>query len=135
MIKLINKFNNFTFIKFFIIGGFSGFLDLILLYIFTEFMGIWYFYSGIFSFLFVSIIGYLLNKKITFKNTDNNLTVQYIKYTFGILIGMAINNLFLFIFTNIFGVWYILSRVFSSLIALIWNYSFSKKVIFLDKNN
>ena len=126
--------NKKTFIKFFITGGFCGLLDLVLLYFFTDTLGIWYIYSGIISFIFVSLISFLINKNLTFKDGSKNSVNQYSKYFLVILVGMAINNLFLFVFTDLFAIWYIISRIFSSLIALIWNYSASKKFIFLNKN-
>jgi putative flippase GtrA len=125
---------NKTFVRFFIVGGFCGLTDLVLLYLFTNYLDIWYLYSGIASFFIVSVISFFLNKKITFKDDNVNKTSQYIKYTVVILVGMIINNSFLFVFTDILKVWYILSRVFSSLIALSWNYSASKRFIFLNKN-
>jgi putative flippase GtrA len=122
-----------TFIKFFFVGGFCGLFDLALLYFFTDILHIWYFYSGIISFIIVSFVSFALNKKVTFKNSDRKNSEQYLKYTGIILVGMIINNFFLFALTNMLGMWYIFSRIFSSLIALIWNYSSSKKFIFLKK--
>ena len=129
--QFLNK--KIIFLKFFIVGGFCGFLDLLLLYFFTDILHIWYFYSGIIAFMIISIVSFLLNKNITFQDKNKNHVSQYAKYAVIILVGMAINNSFLYIFTDIVGIWYIISRVFSSLIALTWNYTMSKKIIFLNK--
>lgn len=129
--QFMNK--RLIFIKFFIVGGFCGLLDLVLLYLLTDIFGIWYIYSGIISFSIVSAISFFLNKNITFKDRNKNNTNQYLRYTAVILVGMTINNFFLFAFTDILGIYYIVSRIFSSLIALIWNYSASKKFIFKIK--
>jgi len=136
----VRKLSNFpslykriTFLKFFIAGGFCGLLDLLLLYFFTDIFGLWYLHSGILSFIIVSVISFLLNKKITFRDKNENYKSQYLRYVFIILIGMIINNSFLYVFTDILGIWYVISRVFSSLIALIWNYTASKKFVFLTK--
>ena len=128
-------YGRITFLKFFIAGGFCGLLDLLLIYYFTDILGLWYLYSGILSFIIVSVVSFSLNKNITFKDKNENLQRQYLKYVLVILIGMTINNSFLYIFTDLLGVWYVVSRVFSSLIALIWNYTASKKFVFLVKKS
>lgn len=120
-----------TFLKFFIVGGFCGLLDLTFLYFFTDIIGLWYFYSGILSFILVSVASFFLNKNITFKDRNKNYKKQYIIYFFITFIGLIINNSFLFIFTHFLGLWYIISRIFSSLIALGWNYSINRKFIFI----
>lgn len=123
-----------TFLKFFVVGGFCGLLDLFFLFLLTDILGLWYLYSGIISFILVSVISFLLNKNLTFKDKNENYKKQYIIYasvTFG---GLIINNSFLFVFTDFFAIWYIFSRVLSSLIALGWNYTISKKFIFLNNN-
>lgn len=119
-----------VFLKFLVAGGICGLLDLILLYLFTSVFGLWYLYSGIISFFIVSVFGFFLNKKITFQDARKNSPNQYVKYIIVILIGMIINNIFLFVLTGVFAVWYIASRIFSSLIALIWNYYGNRRFIF-----
>lgn len=125
------KFLNRTFFKFFIVGGFCGLLDLIFLYLLTDIVGFWYLYSGILSFILVSLISFLFNKNITFKDRNAKYKKQYLMYVLVVFIGLVINNSFMFVFTDFFGLWYIISRVFSSLIALGWNYKMSRKFVFL----
>lgn len=117
-----------TFFRFAFIGGFCALLDLALLYTLTDLFNIWYILSGIVSFLTVSVIGFYLNKKVVFRLHNSASFILYSKFLIIILIGMIINNLFLFIFTDFFGIWYIISRILSSLVALIWNYFGNKKV-------
>ena len=127
---LINLLDKNTFLKFFLVGGFCGLLDLLFLYFLTDIVGLWYLYSGILSFIVVSVISFLLNKNLTFGDKNKNYKSQYLFYAFVTFIGLIINNSFLFVFTEFLGLWYIFSRVCSSLIALGWNYTVSKKIIF-----
>lgn len=119
------------FLRFFVIGGVSGLIDLMLIYFLTNSIGIWYLYSGIISFIIVSIISFILHKKITFKNHDPYYYKQYFKFFSVILIGIIINNGLLFIFTQFFGLWYIFSRILSSLIVMLWNYFNNIKRVFV----
>lgn len=128
VLKFLNK--NKTFLKFVVVGGFCGLLDLIFLYLLTDIVHLWYLYSGVLSFIVISVISFLLNKKLTFRDKNKNYKRQYIIYIGITFVGLVINNSFLYIFTEFLAIWYILSRVFSSLIALGWNYTVSKKIIF-----
>lgn len=119
------------FLRFFVIGGVSGIIDLTLLYVFTSILGLWYLYSGILSFAIVSIISFVLHKTITFRNTDRKYYRQYLKFFGIILIGMIMNNGLLFVFTQVVGLWYILSRILSSLIVMLWNYFNNAKRVFV----
>lgn len=121
------------FLKFVIVGGFCGILDLLLIYFFTDIMNVWYIYSGIISFILVSVVSFFLNKIITFKNKDGNYKNQYLGYLLIITGGIMINNFFLYVFTDMLGLWYVISRIFSSLIALFWNYRLNKVLIFQKK--
>lgn len=102
-----------------------------LLYFFTSILGLWYLYSGIISFSIVSIISFVLHKTFTFRNTAPNYYQQYFKFFGIILAGIIMNNGLLFIFTNLLGLWYILSRVLSSLIVMLWNYFNNAKRVFI----
>jgi|AntRauTorckE6833_2_1112554.scaffolds.fasta_scaffold22638_2 putative flippase GtrA len=128
--KVFFLFKKITFLKFLVVGGTCASLDLIILYSLTEFVGLWYIYSGTISFFVVSVVSFLLNKKFTFEDKNENKKNQYTKYVCVIFVGIVINNLFLYIFTEFLLIWYVISRVLSSLVALIWNYNMSKKIIF-----
>lgn len=119
------------FLRFLIIGGLAGSIDLLLLYFFTSILGLWYIYSGILSFGIVSIISFVLHKRFTFRNDHPDYYQQYFKFFLVILGGMIINNGLLFIFTQTFGLWYIFSRILSSLIAMFWNYINNVKRVFV----
>lgn len=119
------------FLRFLIMGGLAGSIDLLLLYFFTSILGLWYIYSGILSFGIVSIISFVLHKRFTFKNDRPDYYQQYFKFSLVILGGMIINNGLLFIFTQTFGLWYIFSRILSSLIAMSWNYFNNAKRVFV----
>ncbi len=119
-----------TFPIFFVVGGFCAVLDLALIYIFTDLLGVWYLLSGVLSFIVTATINFLLNKKLTFRNTAQNYRRQYTQFLVVAVFGLAINTGLLYICTSLFGIWYLASRVISSLVAMVWNYLLNSKLVF-----
>jgi putative flippase GtrA len=115
---------------FFVIGGSCGLLDLAILYTLTDVFKIWYLYAGVISFLIISIISFFLHKTISFNSASTNYRQQYIQFLFVITVGIVINNSVLYICTSLLGIWYLTSRIISSLVAMIWNYWFNSRIVF-----
>lgn len=115
---------------FFAIGGACALLDLGLLYLLTDRLGIWYLFSGMLSFLVTATLNFALNKRFTFHNDSPEYRRQYSKFILVAIMGLAINTMILFLCTSVLGVWYMASRVVASLTAMVWNYLMNSKVVF-----
>lgn len=119
-----------TFPLFFVVGGICAMLDLVLIYFFTDVLGIWYLLSGVLAFVITATINFLLNKRFTFKNTALDYRRQYTQFLVVAICGLAINTSVLYICTSLLGIWYLTSRVISSLVAMLWNYLLNAKFVF-----
>ena len=130
MKKLINKFfiektNNLLiqFVRYFFVGGIAAVVNIGLLFIFTEMFNINYVVSNIFAFIFGLIVNYSLSKKIVFTNDNSiNKYFEFIMYAIIGVIGLGIDTLVLFIFTDKFKIYYILSKIISTMITFVWNF-------------
>jgi len=77
-LSILNKliqFAQFHFergIKFAAIGTLGAFLSLTIQYILTDFLGIWYIYSGIVAILCAFVHNYFLNYYLTFRDLTKN---------------------------------------------------------------
>ncbi len=137
IIKLILKFwwhqqiaKFHQFLKYCIGGGLAFFVDIVGLYVFTEFFGFWYILSATLSFILAAIFNYLYQRFITFKSQDKNYTKQFILFVVIALVGLLINNSILYILVESFGIWYMFAKAFAAAIVLIWNFWANKKFTF-----
>lgn len=116
--KVIDEFFKFAFI------GFIGtLLNLFILYSFTEFLKIYYLLSAIFAFLVAATSNFILNKIWTFKEKiHHKILTKYYKFLLVSVVALLVNLFFLYIFTEFFGIYYLISQVLAIGIALIINF-------------
>lgn len=125
--KLLKKYQ---FLRFFIIGGFAAVLDILLLYVFTDFLGIYYIISSVISFFIVTTLAFFSHKKITFDCDRVDILRQLIVF-FGVNIGgLALYIGILYIGTDMLGFYYILVAIVDKFIVLGWNYTLNKLITF-----
>ncbi|MHA1336014.1 MAG: GtrA family protein [Promethearchaeota archaeon] len=113
--------------KFAFVGFLGAILNLILLFIFTEFLQIHYLLSEIFAIFFATIHNYLLNKLWTFKEKlEENLIIKLLKYGFTAGVSFILNIAILYFLVEYFKIWYITAAAIAIATTFIWNF-FSNK--------
>ncbi|MGY4884461.1 MAG: glycosyltransferase [Nanobdellota archaeon] len=111
------------FFKFAFVGAIGTLINLVILYLLTEKVGIYYIVSAIFSFIVSMTSNFILNKIWTFKeNLKSNITQKYLKFASVSITALLVNLLFLYIFTEIYGIYYLISQILAIGIALIINF-------------
>lgn len=130
LFHLINnsKWNNFFY--YFVIAGFCSLIDLILLYILTEFLGILYLLSATISFIVVQILNYYVNKTFNFKNKSKHVSRQFSLFILINTVGLALSLGILALLVEVFGLWYILGRIISMLFAFNFNFFLHNRYTF-----
>lgn len=116
------------FIKFAFVGLIGTFINVAILYLLTENLGIYYLFSATISFIIAMTNNFIWNKLWTFEEKINlNLAGKYIKFSLVSVVALIINLFFLYIFTEIFGIYYIISQILAIGISLIINF-FGNKI-------
>jgi len=116
--KITNEFLKFAFV-----GLIGTFINLIILYSFTEFLGIYYLFSAMVAFIISASNNFILNKIWTFKEKiKDKILSKYIKFFSISIIALLVNLFFLYIFTEFLGIYYMISQVLAIGIALIINF-------------
>ena len=88
-------------IKFGFVGGTAFVIDAGLLFLLTEFCGIHYLISGMISFTASVIYNYILSVKWVFDaKKDANKTQEFIVFIVLSVIGLGINQLFMWLFVD-----------------------------------
>jgi putative flippase GtrA len=110
-------------VKYFFVGGFCTILDLALLFILTNFFGINYLVSSIISFMSGTILNYYLCTLWIFK--IRVIENRYHEFTYYLIItgvALGINTLLIWGFTAILGLYFMLSKVFATVVTYCWNF-------------
>lgn len=123
------------FIKYFGVGIIAALVNILCLYIFTEIFKINYLIANIISFTLGLITNYVLSKKYVFKNNKLNRLLEFIIYAIIGIIGLVIDTTSLWIFTSQFQIHYMISKIISTGITFIWNFS-ARKILyyFIDRH-
>ena len=104
--------------KFGIIGFLGTIINLVFLYLFTDVAGIYYLFSAIFSFLIAMSSNFLLNKVWTFREDLRTKVVKkYFQFGIVSILALVFNLIFLFLFTDILGIYYLISQVLAIVLS------------------
>jgi putative flippase GtrA len=116
----------------YLVTGLVSFASYILIiYILTDFLGIWKYLSITISYVTVFWLNFLLSKFWTFKEKQRNSTKkQLIFYTCLFFANLIVTYIIVHILTDIFGVHYIIPPIICNFLSMGWNFILYKKVIY-----
>ncbi len=116
----------------YLVAGITGASTQIgLLYVFTDIVGLWYIYSSLLAFLIAIIISFTLQKFWTFADGEIKKAHYQFAYYIGVaVLGIFINTIFMYIFVDIFGIWYIFAQILTGGIIAVFNFIMYKFFIF-----
>ena len=111
------------FIKFSLVGSFGVIVNLLVLYFLTEFVGVYYLLSAILAFVLAATSNFIGNKLWTFNEHFNeNLPRKYARFFLVSLFSLLINLMILYLLTEFFHVYYLVSQVLAIGCAFIFNF-------------
>lgn len=118
-------------ILFVIAGGMGALTSLIIYTILLQFLGVWYLYASIISFVLASFAGFCFQRYITFRgNSKNGIRKQVVYYFSLSLLNLVLNVLILSFFVEILVIDKIIAKVLTLGIVAIWSYFIYQKYIF-----
>jgi putative flippase GtrA len=125
------------FSRFLIIGIFCTIQNIFWLYLFTTVLKIHYLLSTIILMITVNSLGFYLNKRYTFKTAIKQriktITVELFKYHTVMISSSLMILIFMYIFVDIFRIWYIWANLIISLGMAVYNFLLHKKWTFKRK--
>ncbi len=124
--KLLNQI-----LKFGLVGGTAFVIDYVLLYFCTEFLHIHYLISSIISFTVSVIFNYILSIKWVFDVKKKQDVKDFVIFIILSVIGLGINSLIMYVMVEKFGVYYMLSKIVSTAVVMVYN--FITRKIFVEK--
>ncbi|WP_298523210.1 GtrA family protein [uncultured Methanobrevibacter sp.] len=135
--KLFKEGTDNIFLQFFrylFVGGFAFLVDFFLLYFFSDVCGIYYLISAILSFVISLIVNYILSTHWVFnKSQIDNRFVEFNIFALIGIVGLIFTELFLYLFTDIIGLYYLISKIITTAIVMFWNF-LARRYMFYGKN-
>jgi putative flippase GtrA len=114
-----------------IVGGFAFMIDIGTLALLTETFHIHYLVSAGFAFTLGLITNYSLSVMWVFdKRSLSNRYVEFITFTAIGLAGLALNEFFMWFFTEKVSFHYMISKLVSTFFIYAWNFSIRKLLLF-----
>jgi len=107
-------------------------IDIGLLYVFTEFVHIYYVLSAIMSFTLAMIVNYLLSVAWVF--TDNKRSLLFNTTVFALIgfVGLGLTAGLVWLFTEVIHLQYLLSKLAAAVIVFFWSFA-ARRFLFKDK--
>jgi putative flippase GtrA len=117
--------------RFVLVGGISFLIDWGLLFICTEWLHIYYLYSSAISFTVSVLVNYFLCVVYVFSNSRKQTGKQAILFIGSSIVGLGLNQICMKIFVEYFFIYYMLAKIFSTGIVMIWNYWMKRKAVLM----
>ena len=119
-------------VKYFLVGGIGVGVNLGLLYILTDFLGIWYILSQGIAIAISITNNFFLHRYWTFKNEiiEPKTLERYVKFFIVSVIGMTIQLVLTFGLVENYGLYYLSAAVLSIIVASAFNYLVNRKWTF-----
>jgi len=115
------------FIRYAFVGGIAAIVNIGTLYILTDMFNIYYLLSNIFGFAAGLTINYILSTKFIF-NSEKRIKkdVEFSLYATIGVVGLVLDTVLLWILTDLGKIYYLLSKIASTVIVFIWNFGARK---------
>lgn len=115
------------------VGGVAFVADYGTLYLATEFVGLHHLLSAAIAFVFGLTVNYLLSTSWVFsEHKTGNRWVEFMVFAFIGVVGLGLNELIIYIGTDLLSFHYMLSKVVSTMLVFFWNF-FARKYTLFDK--
>lgn len=126
MKKLIAQFA-----KFGVVGGIAFLIDYGIMVLLTEVFGVNYLISATISFTVSVIFNYLASMRYVFTHKEGlSRRREFIIFIVLSVIGLGLNDLCMWLFTGVFGISYLISKIIATAIVMVYN--FITRKLFLD---
>lgn len=111
------------FLRYIFFAGFATIVDLALLLVLTEYIGVWYFFSAIISYLAGMVVNYTVNKYLNFHNHSRKIVWQFGLFVIVASIGLALNQAILYGLVEYVGLWYLYAKLIAVCLVVFWSFN------------
>ncbi|HEX2952416.1 MAG TPA: GtrA family protein [Bacillota bacterium] len=117
------------FFRYIFVGGSAFVMDFLLLYILWNKFHVYYLFAAGFAFVGGILYNYLLSTVWVFnKRSLDNKWLEFFVFTVIGVVGLGLTELFMFIFTDLWHVYVMVSKAFAASLVFLWNF-FARKIL------
>lgn len=117
-------------VNFCIVGGMATLIDFAFLYIFRDIFKFGLIFSNSLSFALSVIFNYYASIKYVFDvKKDKKNSKYFALFILFSIIGLGLNNILLWIFTNAFNIYYMISKAIATIFVMVFNFVTRKKFL------
>ncbi len=117
--------------RYVLVGGISFLVDIAILVFLTEYAGLHYLASAAIAFIFGLTINYLISIKWVFHiRKFVSRRTEFILYGWIGIIGLGLNELFIWYFTETLELHYVYSKIAAAFFVFFWNFFARKYAVF-----
>lgn len=121
--------------RYLFVGGFSFLVDYGLLFVLTEYAHLHYLVSATISFTAGLVTNYFLSTLWIFRHSKlKSKMIEFIIFSIIGVVGLGLNNLLLYAFTDHLHIHYMLSKLITAAIVMLWNFFGRKLILFKDNS-
>lgn len=130
--QLVSSVINHNKIVRYLIGGTTvAISQIFLLFVFTEYIGLWYLFSSMLSVCYAIVASFLAQKLWVFRNKDTYGTFrQFIQFIILMIADTIINITSMYFWVDIVGFWYVPSQILTGFVIMFINFTVYKIIIF-----
>lgn len=104
--------------------------DFGLLFVFTDFLHIFYVLSATMSFAISVVVNYFLSVAWAFGDrVERQRTTEIVLFIAICLVALALNDVFIWLFTSVFGLYYLFSKLITVAIVFFWSFG-ARRLVF-----
>ena len=120
--------------RYIFVGGTAFVVDFFFLYFFSDICHIHYLISGILSFIISVMVNYWMSTQWVFnQDGSNNRFMEFNMFLLISTIGLVFTEILLWFFTDIMGMYYLISKIIAAVIVLFWNF-LARRVMFYGRD-
>ncbi len=119
------------FFRYTLVGGVAYIVDFGTLFSVTEFMAVHYLWSAAIAFMLGLTVNYVLSTAWVFsKRSSRSRLTEFLVFGLIGVAGLGLNELFIWLFTELMLFHYLVSKIFSTFFVYLWNFFARKFALF-----
>lgn len=128
--EIRDKGDALLFLGYVFTAGLATVVDIALLYLLTNFIGLHYLLSSVISYSAGMVTNYSASKLFVFKNKSEDVAKQFSLFATVALIGLVLNQIIIGLLVEYGHVWYLYAKFISVFVVMFWSFYGHKKLTF-----